>query len=283
LKAFVSVDLEGMPYIVTPAQLNLRGTLYKEARDIATKVTNIVCEELYKCGFSGVVVADSHGPMVNLNVENIPDYVEIVRGFPRPLSMIAGFEGCDAALFLGYHAKYGTPLSTFDHTYSGGTIREVKVNGVPASEFLLNAYVLGEFNVPVILVAGEAKLIDDDVKRFAPWIEPVVLKHSLSRVSAKSQSMSRIEGELRSAVKRSVEKFKNGAVKPLKVNLPVDFEITFIASHFADVASLAPNVKRVDGLTVKFSCDSMASAYKFFELLILAGSAVANILQRDAG
>ncbi|MEM2136973.1 MAG: M55 family metallopeptidase [Candidatus Methanomethylicia archaeon] len=283
LKAFISVDLEGMPYIVTPAQLGIKGSLYKEARDIATKVTSIVCDELHKCGFNEVIIADSHGPMVNLLVESLPDYVEIVRGFPRPLSMVAGSEGCNAALLLGYHAKYGTPLSTFDHTYSGGTIREVKVNGIPASEFLLNTYVLGEIGVPLILVAGEAKLIEEDVKVFTPWSETVILKNSLSRVSAKSPSMSKIELELRSTVKRAVNKFNNGETKPLKPKHPVKFELTFLASHFADVAALAPNVKRVDGLTVEYVCEDMMSAYKFFELLILAGSAVANILQRDAG
>jgi len=282
LKAFISVDMEGMPYIVTPAHLNLRGQLYKEARDIATKVTNIVCDELNKCGFSEITVADSHGPMVNLTVDSLPDYVEIVRGSPRPLSMVAASEDCNVALFLGYHAKYGTPMSTFNHTYSGGTIREVKVNGIPVSEFLLNTYVLGEFNVPLILVAGEAKLIEDDVKKFTPWVESVVLKHSLSRLSAKSSSMSKIECELRSAVRRAVDKFRSGNVKPLKPDYPIHFEVTFLASHFADVASLAPNVKRIDGLTIEYTCDDMVSAYKFFELLVLAGSAVANILQREA-
>lgn len=283
MKAFISVDLEGMPYIVTPAQLGIRGALYKEARDISTKITNIVCDELNKCGFSEIVIADSHGPMVNLTVESLPDYVEIVRGYPRPLSMIAGCEGCNVALFLGYHAKYGTSLSTFDHTYSGRTVREVKVNGVPVSEFLLNAYAIGEMDIPLLLVAGEAKLIEDDVKKFTPWAETVILKRSFSRTSAISPSMSKIEVELRSAVKKAVDKFKSGTVKPLKTNNPVRFEITFISSHFADAASLAFNVNRIDALNVEYVCNDIASAYKFFQLLVLAASAVADILQREAG
>jgi D-aminopeptidase len=36
-----------MPYIVT-SHLGLKGTLYEEARKIATKVTLIVADELYK-------------------------------------------------------------------------------------------------------------------------------------------------------------------------------------------------------------------------------------------
>ena len=114
MKAFISVDLEGMPYIVAPSQLNLKGALYEEARKIATKITLAVADELHKNGFGEVLVADSHGPMVNIHVEDLPEHVEIIRGFPRPLSMVTGVEGCDAAVFLGYHAKFGTAKSTFD-------------------------------------------------------------------------------------------------------------------------------------------------------------------------
>ncbi|MEM3616902.1 MAG: M55 family metallopeptidase [Candidatus Bathyarchaeia archaeon] len=279
MRAFISVDLEGMPYIVTPSHLGLKGALYEEARKIATKVTLVVADELHKNGFEEIVVADSHGPMVNLYVEDLPEYAEIVRGFPRPLSMVAGVEECDAAVFLGYHAKFGTAKSSFDHTYSGGSIRKVEVNGVEVSEFLLNAYVAGELGVPVIMVAGEAQLIKDDVKRFAPWAETVSLKDSLSRVSAKSPSMTRIEKELREAAKRAASNFKPYAGDMLlTAKKPVSMRITFLVSHFADVAELLPTAKRVDGLTVEYTAQSMVEAYKTFELLALAASGMSAIL-----
>lgn len=278
MKAFISVDLEGMPYVVIPGHLGLKGKLYGEARKIATKVTLIVAEELNKNGFDEVVIADSHGPMVNLLVDDLPEYVEIVRGFPRPVSMISGLEGCDAALFLGYHAKFGTAKSTFDHTYSGGSINRVEVNGVAVSEFLLNAYAAGDLGVPVILVAGEAQLLKDDVKQYAPWAEAVALKHSLSRVAAKSSSMIRIEKELKEAVRRAVANFKQNNVKPLIAKKPVKMGVTFLASHFADVAELLPIVNRMDGLNVQYTGRDMIEAYKIFELLVLAASAVSALL-----
>ena len=278
MKAFISVDLEGMPYIVIPGHLSLKGTLYDEARRIATKVTLTVAEELHKNGFDEVVIADSHGPMVNLLVDDLPEYVEIVRGYPRPLSMVSGVEGCEVALFLGYHAKFGTAKSTFDHTYSGASINRVEVNGIVVSEFLLNAYVAGESSVPVVMVAGEAQLLEDDVKKYAPWAETVALKCSLSRVSAKSPSMVRIEKELREAVRRTAANFKQGKAKPLVTKKPVKMRITFLTSHFADIAELLPTVKRIDGLTVEYSADNMSEAYKIFELLVLAASAMTSLL-----
>jgi len=279
MKAFISVDLEGMPYIVMGGHLSLKGALYSEARKIATKVTLVVAEELNRSGFEEIIIADSHGPMVNLLIDDLPEYVEIVRGYPRPTSMVAGIEGCTAALFLGYHAKFGTAKSTFDHTYSGRIISKVKINHLEVSEFLLNAYATGEFNMPVILVAGEAQLLEDDVKTYAPWAERVALKYSLSRVSARSHSMIRIEKELRTAVKKAITNFKQKKVEPLTVKKPVKIEVTLSATHFADAIELVPSVKRVDGLNVQYTAKNIIEAYKTFELLTLAANGMAAILE----
>jgi D-amino peptidase len=278
MKAFISVDMEGMPYVVIPGHLNLKGTLYEEARKTATKITLTVAEELHKNGFETVVVADSHGPMVNLHVEDLPEYVEIIRGFPRPLSMIAGAEDCDAALFLGYHAKFGTAKSTFDHTYSGAAINKLEINGIEVSEFLLNGYATGEFNVPVILVAGEAQLLKDDVKKYAPWAKTVTLKHSLSRVSARSPGMAKIQKELKDAVRKATATFQQKKAKLLTAQKPVKIGITFLVSHFADVAQLLPNAKRIDGLKIEYTAKNMLEAYKTFELLVLAASGTSALL-----
>jgi D-amino peptidase len=277
-KAFISVDMEGMPYVVIPGHLNLKGALYEEARKTATKITLITAEELHKNGFDEVVVADSHGPMVNLHIDELPEYVEIIRGYPRPLSMVAGVEDCDAALFLGYHAKFGTAKSTFDHTYSGAAINKLEVNGTEVSEFLLNAYAAGEQNVSVILVAGEAQLLKDDVRRYAPWAKTVALKHSLSRMSAKSPSMTRIEKELRQAVKNAAIIFKQKKAKPLTTQKPVKMSVTFNATHFADVAELLPSSKRTSGLKVEYTAKNMTEAYSTFELLAIASSGISALL-----
>jgi D-amino peptidase len=278
MKAFISVDLEGMPYIVIPGQLNLKGPLYAEARRIATKITFITADELNKNGFDKVIIADSHGPMVNLLIDDLPEYVEIVRGYPRPMSMVSGIEGCKTAMFLGYHAKFGTAKSTFDHTYSGASINCVEVNGVAASEFLLNAYVAGELGVPVVLVAGEAQLLED-VKKSAPWAERVALKTSMSRLSAKSASMISIEKELRNAVRKAVADQKEDKPELLVAKKPVKMAINFLSSHFADAAELLPSVRRINGLRVEYTAKSMTDAYKTLELLTLASSGMQALME----
>ena len=135
--------------------------------------------------------------------------------------------------------------------------------------------------MPVVMVAGEAQLLKDDVERWTPWIETVVLKNSLSRVSARSPSMAKIERDLREAVKRAVTKLKAGEAKLLVAEKPVNMRITFLASHFADVAGLFPTARRVDALTVEYSAQNMTEAYKTFELLVLAASGVSALLTQQ--
>ena len=279
MKALISVDMEGMPYIVIPGHLGLKGSLYAEARKIATKVTLTVAEELNDNGFDQVVIADSHGPMVNILVEDLPEYVEIVRGYPRPMSMMAGIEGCDAAVLLGYHAKFGTAKSTFDHTMSGGTINLVEVNGVACSEFLLNSYLAGEFKVPVIMVAGEAQLIRDDVKKYTPWAETLALKQSMSRLSARSPAMKIIEAELREVAKKAAQKHQKQQTELLVAKRPIKMGVTFQRTHFADSAELLPQAKRVDGLKVEFTAKNINEALGTLDLLILAAWGVQSLMQ----
>jgi D-aminopeptidase len=56
--------------------------------------------------------------------------------------------------------------------------------------------------------------------------------------------------------------------------------ITFLASHFADVAELLPIVKRTDGLNIEYIAGSMVEAYKTFELLAFASSGMTAILDQ---
>ena len=280
MKVFVSVDMEGMPYVVIPGHLSLKGALYSEARQIATKVTLIVAEELHNNGADEIVIADSHGPMVNLMTDNLPDYVELIRGYPRPTSMVSGIEGCDAALFLGYHGKAGTMRSIFDHTYSGLSVSRLEINRIEASEFLLNAYSSGDLKVPVILVAGDYQLLEDDVKKYAPWVEAVALKRSLNRGSARSFGMGRIEKDLRAGVKRALANLREQKAKLLIAERPVKMRVTFQSTYFADAAELLPIIKRTDGLNVEFAAGNMIEAYKVFEFLCLASMGV-DALKKD--
>lgn len=279
MKAFISIDMEGLPHIVSREHLLPGKHLYQEARTIMTDCLLAVVETLHEEGVGRITVADSHGPMVNVLPERLPDYVELVRGYPRSQAMVTGSEGSDMAIFLGYHARTGVPSATFDHVYSGQVIREVRLNGAEASEFLLNAALLGERGIPIILVAGDKALIQGDVAKWAPWAAGVVMKESVGRYAASSPSTTKVMGALREATKRALESHRAGRTGTVKLQTPVTMEITFVNTAYAQIAGHLPQARAVDGTTIRFQSETVAEAYRVMELLVMAAHGIRAIAE----
>ncbi len=133
--------------------------------------------------------------------------------------------------------------------------------------------------IPVVLVAGDAVLLRDDVEHHTPWAEVVALKDSISRIAAHSASMVRLERELKEGVKKAIANFKQNRVTPLLVKKPVKTVIAFHATHQADAAELLTMVSRTGGLTVEYTSGSMIDAYKTLQLLVLASTGTASLLE----
>ena len=274
MKAFVSTDMEGLPHIVSNEHMSPGGKLYDEARLIMTECVLAVVEELRASGADKVIVADGHGPKINLIPQRMPEYVDLVRGNPRSVSMISGARGTDMALFVGYHAKPGTPNSTFDHTIDDVILRRVKLNGEESSEFYMNAATLGEQGVPVVLVAGDRTLLEGDVEKFAPWIVRVALKEGMGRFAAISPSMPRCLDAIRRGVKTAVAEFRDNKMKPLILTPPVEVEVSFTSSAYAHIASHLPRSQRIGGFGLRYEAQSMEEAYRVIQLLTWAASGV---------
>ena len=113
------------------------------------------------------MVADSHGLMVNIEPQQMQRGVEVVRGFPRRLSMVASARGSSYAVFPGYHARAGVD-SVLAHSFLSRVVYGLTVNGLEATEYLFNALLLGEWGVLVGLVAGSSEL-GREVEQYTPW------------------------------------------------------------------------------------------------------------------
>lgn len=274
MKAFISIDVEGIPHVVSKEHTSLDGKLYAEARQLMTECLTVVLDSLYRSGVESSVVADGHGPAVNILPEKIPDRTELVRGFPRKFGMMAGAKGCDAAIFLGYHAKPGTPNAILDHVMSSLIFQNIKLNGEYCSEFLLNGAYLGELGIPVVMVAGDKALLESDVKKFAPWAVRATLKESLSRYSAISPSPNQVATILRNASKDAVQVFKNQQARLIRFEPPIKVEITFTSTAYAEIAAHLPNSKRITGTTIGFDAPSMSDGFKVIQLLLMAAQGV---------
>src|SRR2546425_11107109 len=96
-KIFISVDMEGITGVVQPAQLGPEGFEYQRAREWMTAEVNAAIQGARDAGPADVVVCDSHGNGQSVLIDTLPDDVQIVRGFPRPLEMTQGIDDTFAA------------------------------------------------------------------------------------------------------------------------------------------------------------------------------------------
>lgn len=280
MRAYVSIDLEGLPGISTVSQVAPRYTLYGDARRIMTWITNIISKQLLKEGFDEVTVADSHGYMANIDYMDVKENIELIQGYPRPYSMMIGVEeGYDAVLMIGYHARAGTLRGFLDHTYSSATIHRIYVGDEPVSEYYLNTLYAGYYDVPVIMVAGDDHL-RKEVEKHTPWAVFIALKKGYSRVSAKYPSTNIIEKKLAEGIKEAVRRLRKGEVKPLKHDGELKLRIELKNQVYADMAQLIPGIKRIDAYIVEYRAKDPVEALGVVEVIAWIGIAGYSLLER---
>jgi len=159
LKVFISVDMEGITGVVNWEEVSRDGKDYDYFRRIMTLETNAAIEGAITAGATHIVVRDSHGSARNILPELLDRRALLLRDWSGgPKSMMEGIdETFDAVVFIGYHAKAGTPDALLEHTMTGN-VMNISINGISMPEAGINALIAGHYNVPVAFGAAALNL-----------------------------------------------------------------------------------------------------------------------------
>ncbi len=269
MKAWISIDMEGISGIVDREQLLPQERLYQASRALMLGDLLKVMEGLRNRGVQTVTVNDAHDGMLNLPWDQLPPDIRVILGANKPGSMVEGARGADFALLVGYHAMAGTTAAIMDHTYSG-EIRRVRLNGVAVGETGINAAMIGEWGVPVILVTGD-RAVGEEAQALLPWVKTAVVKDAASRRSGVLLSREEAGSVIRQAVEDAVDAFLAGQARPWQVPSPVSLEVELMTTDMVDRALYCPYMERVDGFTVRQTFPSMAEAFRgFYTVMVLA-------------
>jgi D-amino peptidase len=210
--------------------------------------------------------------MYNLDARGLDPAARLLQG-QKAWSMVAGAgpdAGFDVALFVGYHARAGHPTGTIAHTFSGRPT-ETRVNGRPVGETGLNARVLGQWDIPVGLVAGDDALADE-VNDWLPGAERVIVKVGFGSNAAASLHPSAAVELIRAASERAVRRAAAGELEPLVVARPTGIEVDYVKAVMADFAAIVPGSERIGDRGVRHTGDDPVGACRGF----LAGVRLAN-------
>jgi len=272
MKVFISADMEGVAGIVHGEHTMREGKEHERARRLMTHEVNAAIEGALEADKNvKVVVNDSHGTMRNILPEELHEAAELITGSPKPLSMMQGIDSSfDAAFFVGYHARRGTYLGVLEHTYHGGVISDVLINGKPMGETGINAALAGYFKVPVVLVTGDRTVAEEAVSVLGT-VETVKVKEGVGRFAAHCISPAKARTLIKQGASGALKNINR--FKPFKVKAPIKIDVTFIHTGMTEMAELLPGAKRVNGRTILFISDDYLQAFKALRAMItLAGT-----------
>ncbi|HKS05054.1 MAG TPA: M55 family metallopeptidase [Gemmatimonadaceae bacterium] len=204
LKVFISIDMEGLAGVVASTDVSPTGPDYAHFRKIMAGEANAAVLGALRAGATEVVVRDSHGSKTNLLPSDLDPRAKLLRGQGTgPKNMMEGIDSTfDAVVFVGYHAKAGTPNAILEHTSTGNVV-DFSINGVSLPEGGYNALVAGLYSVPVVFVAGDRAVVEQIRGLLGP-IEGVAVKHEIGGDASLGLSPERAQTEIRDGVERAV-------------------------------------------------------------------------------
>jgi len=273
VRVFISIDMEGITGIVDWTHVDSNHPEYGYYRKMMAGDLNAAIEGTLVAGAKEIVVSDAHGGMRNLQPEDVHEAAYLIRGSPKPNSMMEGIDDghYDAALYVGYHSMNGTERGILGHTISSSTVDAVIINGRETGEFGMNAALAGWHGVPSVFLAGDAAATAE-AESFVPAITTAPIKWAVGRYSAKCLHPNKSRALIKEKAKEALSDI--GKVAPYWVNEPVEVKIRWLTATMADVVSVLPYMDRVDGKTTSCVFDDYPSALRGLRASItLAGTA----------
>ena len=272
LKVYVSVDMEGISGVVSSEQTNPESREYAAARKWMAEDANAVVAGLLAAGATQIVVNDSHGGMRNISPDDLCPEAALISGSPKPFSMMAGIDATfDACVFVGYHAEAGTASAILDHTISGATVSQIKVNGIEMPELGLNAGIAGTFAVPVIMLSGDVAACRQAKAVLGDSLVTVPVKEGLSRTAARLVPMPEARRRLQEAAREAL--LKRAQFKPYRLNPPYQFSVAFLTSAQAEPGALLPMVTRPEARVLAFTTQDYLEGANILRTLIALAAA----------
>lgn len=266
LRVFISVDMEGITGVVNGAQLGPGDFEYEKFRRLMTAETNACIDGAFAAGATKITVSDSHGNGLSILPEELNPKVRLIRSWPRPLEMMEGVDaGYDAAILLGYHASINTPNAVRAHTMSSKRFFDVRLAGKHASEAMLSAGIAGHYGVPVVLVSGDDKAVDEIQRTIDKKIVGVVVKRALGYHSADNLSPAAARTRITAATKEALMNL--ATFKPFILPKPLQLEITFKNMLNAEILAFLPIVERIDGATIRFTGKDIIEVMRFISFI----------------
>ncbi|MBQ7916570.1 MAG: M55 family metallopeptidase [Firmicutes bacterium] len=266
MKVFISSDMEGTAGIVNWWETEMEHPDQYNAFAVQmSKEVAAACQGALDAGADEVVVKDAHDSARNIDFNLLPESVKMLRGWTGDMhSMMSGIQqGMDAVMMTGYHSGVGQPENPLSHTMNTKNTM-VKINGEPVSEFVLNAYMAGYYQIPVVFVSGDQGICDK-AKELIPEITTVAVKEGIGAAVLSIHPALAVK-----KIREGVQKALSGDLSQCQVQMPEYFEMEITLREHALAHSRAnyPGAVLKDSRTVAFESHDYMEIMRFMHFCL---------------
>ena len=269
MKVFIVSDMEGVAGIVKWQQTDgaKEKRAYHEGRELYTQEINAAVRGARTGGAKEIVVMDCHGAGEEWTFNSlIPDKLDrfceyvVQNDWTEYTDFLE--QGCDAALFIGMHAKAGTPDGVLAHTVSGQAWRDLKFNGTSVGETGINAALCGHWGCPVLLVTGDEAVCREARELLGEGLTTLAVKKGLGAFSARQVPPQRARELIEDSTRKALQDLD--VVKPYDPGRPCEIQIEFQAPSPLVEYRNRKGVEQIDAQTLVSRADDWWTAWSQF-------------------
>jgi D-amino peptidase len=262
-RVYVSVDMEGISGVSGGDQTSPGGAEYGRSRTLMAEDANAAIRGAFAGGATAVVVNDSHGGQRNILPEDLDPRASLISHSFKRHGMMEGLDDSfDAVIFVGYHAKAGSPRGLFAHTGSG-VVKDLRVNGRSVGEGGMNQALAAWFGVPVVMVSGDDVAVAQ-TREVAPGAEGVVVKRAINSRAVELVPLAEARRAIEAGARAGVASARRGTPeRPAQYRV----ELTYNNVTYPEIATAFQEIERVAPDTVAFTRQTMPEAYRMIRVL----------------
>jgi len=218
MKIYILTDIEGITGVVSPDKQAKPGSPgYQEARELLMSDLNAAIEGALEGGASEILIYDMHYYGLNVILDELHPKAKIIMGNPHIVPPEMGLNNTfQGMIMIGFHAMAETEGALLSHTYSHDN-KALYLNGELVGEIGMEAAIAGSYGVPLIMVSGDSKGIEEGEKILEDF-EKATVKYAIDDGGAvclpPSVTREIIKEKAASAVKR-INDFKSHIPKDI--------------------------------------------------------------------
>ncbi|MDW7657225.1 MAG: M55 family metallopeptidase [Bacillota bacterium] len=261
MNILIMTDLEGISGIDAIEQVqDTASPFYGEVLEHLMQDVNAAVGAAIDAGVGQVYVVDGHGSGHNF-LPGLLDPRARQLSHPDWQDVITRRQA-SAYLEIGAHAMAGTVDAFIDHTQNSTRWSDYRINGRSSGEIAQGAAFAGAYDIPFIMVSGDAAACAEAVAFLGP-VATAVVKQGMGRNQARLVDVNIALQHIREAVHTGIRRRRD--IHPWQPKLPLDLQLTLTRTEYCDELLVrCPQLHRLDERTV---CKQVDRIRRYEDLL----------------